>query len=310
MPSHSSRRDTLAAAALFAGLSTACWGNALPATAVSGPDLTVTDRVYFDVGVASSAFKPAAERTLGDRTILPEDAQPTGRIVVGLYGKVAPVTVSNLVAAVKSGSFTGSAFSRISPGEYVQLGKQGSRRLGDVDPPPGFNTDLASPGPFSLSHSRPGTLALSLSENDEDPATKDRPNYRALEFYITTGPGPVPRLDGINPVFGKVESGMDTVIQLAQVPSFQPDIRSQQLNRFAKFLGDERADNVRRQYGKPLKAIIILDSGVIGLHPDASNARLSQIFDGQGGLQMHVQLSHGLHETLSLKVKNQLSLLM
>jgi hypothetical protein len=39
--------------------------------------------VYFDVGVASSAFKPAAERTLGDRTILPGDAQPVGRIVLG-----------------------------------------------------------------------------------------------------------------------------------------------------------------------------------------------------------------------------------
>jgi hypothetical protein len=48
-----------------------------------------------------------------------------------------------------------------------------------------------------------------------------------------------------------------------QVPSFQPDIRSQQLNRFAKFLGDDRADKVRRQYGKPLQAIIILDSGVL-----------------------------------------------
>jgi hypothetical protein len=57
------------------------------------------------------------------------------------------------------------------------------------------------------------------------------------------------------------ESG--SVVDALQVPSFQPDIRSQQLNRFAKFLGDERADNVRRQYGKPLKAIIILESGVV-----------------------------------------------
>jgi hypothetical protein len=48
-----------------------------------------------------------------------------------------------------------------------------------------------------------------------------------------------------------------------QVPSFQPDIRSQQLNRFAKFIGDDRADKVRRQYGRPLQAIIILDSGVL-----------------------------------------------
>jgi hypothetical protein len=52
------------------------------------------------------------------------------------------------------------------------------------------------------------------------------------------------------------------------VPSFQPDIRSQQLNRFAAFIGDDRADNVRRQYGKPLKAIIISDSGVLPGTPD------------------------------------------
>lgn len=34
------------------------------------------------------------------------------------------------------------------------------------------NTDLASPGPFKLSHSRRGTVSLSLSENDEDPAIR------------------------------------------------------------------------------------------------------------------------------------------
>lgn len=58
-----------------------------------------------------------------------------------------------------------------------------------------------------------------------------------------------------------------------QVPSFQPDIRSQQLNRFAAFIGDERADNVRRQYGKPLRAIIISDSGVLPATADAVAAR-------------------------------------
>jgi hypothetical protein len=35
------------------------------------------------VGVASSAFKPAGERTLGDKTVLPKDAEPAGRIVLG-----------------------------------------------------------------------------------------------------------------------------------------------------------------------------------------------------------------------------------
>jgi peptidyl-prolyl cis-trans isomerase B (cyclophilin B) len=91
------------------------------------------------------------------------------------------VTVQNLVAAIKAGSFTGSAFSKISPGEFVQLGKQGTRRLGDVEPPAGVlqaNTDLASPNPFKLTHARPGTVSLSLSENDEDPKIREKSDYR------------------------------------------------------------------------------------------------------------------------------------
>ncbi|KAF6264781.1 cyclophilin-like domain-containing protein [Scenedesmus sp. NREL 46B-D3] len=259
----SSRRRMLASAAVLAGL--AATSSSSPAGAAEELDLTITDRIYLDIGVASSAFKPANDRMLGDKNVLPTDAEPAGRIIIGLYGKLAPVSTANIVHAVEAGAFTQSAFSRISPGEYIQAGRRGSRRLGDIAEVSGLaiNTDLASPGPFKLTHSRPGTVSLSLSENDEDPGIKDRPDYRALEFLITTGPGPVPRLDGLNPVIGRVESGMNTVIRLSQLPSFQPDIRSQQLNRFAKFLGDDRADNVRRQYGKPLKAIIILDSGVL-----------------------------------------------
>jgi hypothetical protein len=34
------------------------------------------------------------------------------------------------------------------------------------------------------------------------------------------------------------------VAAVAAVPSFQPDPRSQQLNAFAKFIGDDRADKV------------------------------------------------------------------
>jgi hypothetical protein len=50
----------------------------------------------------------------------------------GLYGKLAPVSAANMVAAVQAGAFTQSAFSRISPGEYIQAGRRGSRRLGDI----------------------------------------------------------------------------------------------------------------------------------------------------------------------------------
>lgn len=86
---------------------------------------------------------------------------------------------------------------------------------------------------------------------------------RNTEFLITTGPGPVPRLDGVNVVFGKVLEGIDTVRTVSTVPSFQPNARSRQLNRFAAFIGDERADNVARKYGRPLKAVVITGAGVL-----------------------------------------------
>eukprot|EP00877_Chromochloris_zofingiensis_P002669 jgi/Chrzof1/12402/Cz06g33060.t1_CYP28 len=228
-------------------------------------DTTVTHKVYLDVGICSSAFKPANERTLGDRSVLPDDAVPAGRIVIGLYGKLVPVTVNNFLTAIQTGSLTGTTFSRISPGEYIQAGRQGSKRLGEVEVPAGLqpNTELSEATAFKLPHSRPGTVSLSLSENDEDPKLKDRSGYRNTEFLITTGPGPVPRLDGVNVVFGKVLEGIDTVRTVSTVPSFQPNARSRQLNRFAAFIGDERADNVARKYGRPLKAVVITGAGVL-----------------------------------------------
>jgi hypothetical protein len=51
--------------------------------------------------------------------------------------------VANLVSAVRAGAFTGTALSKISPGEFVQLGRQGNRRLGDVEAPPGLQVRCA-----------------------------------------------------------------------------------------------------------------------------------------------------------------------
>ena len=38
-----------------------------------------------------------------------------------------------------------------------------------------------------MSHSRPGTLSLSIGTNDDDPGIRQRPGYRNTEFVITTG---------------------------------------------------------------------------------------------------------------------------
>lgn len=63
----------------------ACAAGTMELLQTPTPDLTVTDRIFFDVGIASSALKPAGERTLGDKTVLPKDAQPVGRIVIGVH---------------------------------------------------------------------------------------------------------------------------------------------------------------------------------------------------------------------------------
>lgn len=51
------------------------------------------------------------------------------------------------------------------------------------------NPDLFSSQAFKLTHLRPGTVSLSLSESDEDAAVQGRPGFHSVEFLITTGPG-------------------------------------------------------------------------------------------------------------------------
>lgn len=47
-------------------------------------------------------------------------------------------------------------------------------------------------------------------------------------------PGPVPRLDESNIVFGRVLEGLDTVGAIAKVPTFKPSQQSKQMNVFAQ----------------------------------------------------------------------------
>lgn len=70
------------------------------------------------------------------------------------------------------------------------------------------NTEAVNSRAFLLGHSRPGVVSLCLSENDDDDEIKLNPNYRNVEFLITTGPGPCPQLDSGNIVFGTVLEGM------------------------------------------------------------------------------------------------------
>ncbi|PNW75777.1 hypothetical protein CHLRE_12g561000v5 [Chlamydomonas reinhardtii] len=276
----SSRRQALVA--LPAALLGVCGALAAPRQAVAAAaaevdtlpstsgreeiDTTITHAVAITIGIADRALKSAAERTIGDKSIIPE-AEPVGRVVIGLYGNAVPRTVSNFLALVESGNLVGTTFSRVLAGEYIQAGKQGSKRLGAVEVPPTVqsNPEVSEASAFKLPHYRPGTVSLALGENDEEPQLRARPEYRPVEFLITTGPGPVPRLNGQNIVFGRVLEGMSVVGQVTQVPVFGPSPVGNSLafNSLASAIGDDRAATVRRKYGKPLKAVVILGSEVL-----------------------------------------------
>ena len=54
-------------------------------------------------------------------------------------------------------------------------------------------------------------MSLALGANDDNAEIKAQREFRNTEFLITTGPGPVPSLDGQNIVFGRCACGLGEV---------------------------------------------------------------------------------------------------
>ncbi|KAL2612078.1 hypothetical protein R1flu_023770 [Riccia fluitans] len=236
-------------------------------TLVEKVDTTITDRVYLDVSLCPSASRNN-DRTLGNTSQICSvaDAEPLGRIVIGLYGKQVPQTVSNFKAMCtgQAGtSYAGTIFHRVLAGQYIQAGRQGSKDRGEVTGPIKLkrNEETVSGKAYKLDHRRPGTVSLCLSENDDEEELKLDVDYRNVQFLITTGPGPAPQLDNGNIVFGTVLEGMDVVASIAQIPTYKPSERIRQFNGFAEFLGDDRAANARNFWNRPLKSVVITKCG-------------------------------------------------
>lgn len=263
-----------------------------PSTSAAAPDF-VTARAFLDVALCPSGYRP--DRTLGDASALCNDPEPLGRLVLGLYGNSAPGTVSQFLALARGGGLEGTLFHKVVKGSYVMAGKQGSRRMGELSPSwselllpsssrsnggssgsssspppppsqtPPSNPDLLSPSSFGgpLRHSRPGTLSLALGANDDEESVRMRPGYRAAEFLITTGPGPVPSLDGANIVFGRVESGMAEVVGAVTSRVKVLGATPGPFGDLARAIGDERVARVTAKYGRPLQLVVITKAGVL-----------------------------------------------
>uniref|UniRef100_A0A2N9FWQ4 PPIase cyclophilin-type domain-containing protein n=1 Tax=Fagus sylvatica TaxID=28930 RepID=A0A2N9FWQ4_FAGSY len=232
-------------------------------------DTTITDRIYMDFSLCPTTFLPNTNPTLGGpdpSTDLCSESLPLGRLVLGLYGHLVPLTVSNfksMCSPTSPSSYKNTLVHKIFPGQFFLAGRQGRRDKAEVRPPVDLprNTEAVDSKAFLLPHSRAGVVSLCLSENDDDEDIKLAPNYRNVEFLITTGPGPCPQLDNKNIIFGTVLEGLDVISAIASIPTYKPAERIRQFNDLAKFLGDERAQNARAIWNRPLKTVYISDCG-------------------------------------------------
>ncbi|KAK3256618.1 hypothetical protein CYMTET_34252, partial [Cymbomonas tetramitiformis] len=147
------------------------------------PEETITSKIYLEIGVCPEDFNPG--RTLGELAVC-NDTEPLGKVVLGLYGDVVPETVrifTDLITGKNgTGGYKGTVFNKVIPGQYVTAGRQGPRRLGqmeNVQAP--TNSDVLSSKAFRLTAARPGAVSLFV-QNEGVNRQRGR-----TEFAIATG---------------------------------------------------------------------------------------------------------------------------
>ena len=262
------RRETLFG---MLALTAALHAQGLPAVAEDVALPEVTDQVFLDVGICMDGYRK--DRRLGDASILCDNPEALGRIVIDLYGEAAPDTVYNFKELVRSGALVGSTVNRCFARSFITAGQQGSHRMGLLEVNGKNmvgkldlrkNGDLLKSSSFQLRHARPGTVSLNLGKNSDDDFYRNRPGYVELGFLITTGPGPVPSLDEENIVFGRVSSGLDVVTRISEVSTFKENKSLQVFTDLATVLGDDRVQKKQGIYGKPLTPVVFTKTGVVG----------------------------------------------
>ena len=197
------------------------------------------------------------------------DADKIGRVKIGLYGKKCPDTEKMFRKLVESGAYDRTVFHDIRKGEFIAFGANGSKRLGQVSVPEGTfragerNADLTKASAFRGNHLKPGTVSLALSYDGSRTASPFDGNVYS-EVIITTGPAPVPSLDGKNIIFGRVDrESLDVISKIASTPVFSPSSQVKAWNFVASRVGDERAATSKLVWTKPTKAVAIFQSGIL-----------------------------------------------
>lgn len=128
------------------------------------------------------------------------------KIKLELYPEVAPKTVANFEGLVRRGFYDGLIFHRVIPGFMIQGGDPQGTGMGGADER--IVGEFAMNGhPNSLKHTR-GVISMARSQN---------PNSASSQFFIMHADAP--HLDGQYAAFGRVVEGIETVDEIAAVPT-------------------------------------------------------------------------------------------
>jgi cyclophilin family peptidyl-prolyl cis-trans isomerase len=121
-----------------------------------------------------------------------------GKFTAVLHADQAPLTVENFINLARAGYYDGTTFHRVIPGFMAQGGDPTG--TGSGGPGYKFKDEFAR----GLSHNSEGVLSMANAG----------PNTNGSQFFITFVP--TPHLNNRHSVFGKVVSGMDTVMNIRE----------------------------------------------------------------------------------------------
>ena len=133
-----------------------------------------------------------------------------GKIEIELYPEHAPKTVANFLKLVGEGFYDGLIFHRVIPSFMIQGGDPQGNGMGGADEK--IIGEFAANGyKNDLKHTR-GVISMARSF---------APNSASSQFFIMHADAP--HLDGQYAAFGRVVSGMETVDEIASVPTDYSD---------------------------------------------------------------------------------------
>lgn len=133
-----------------------------------------------------------------------------GVIEIELDAAAAPKTVKNFEKLVGEGFYDGLIFHRVIPGFMIQGGDPQGTGMGGADEKI-VGEFRANGWNNPLKHTR-GVISMARAYN---------PNSASSQFFIMHADAP--HLDGQYAAFGKVVSGMDTVDEIASIPTDYSD---------------------------------------------------------------------------------------